>query len=1178
MARLPPRSIWLSLALVCAHLLVPNAAAKNIVPEMEQGFLSTGLRIKPPPFLLPPSCHIAQCDTLSITWGRRSGTGPSPIAPYYLQVYTSTFIVPFVIPAGSGQAFNWPVPFIPGTQFQICMFASNGVSGGCQQVYTVYQAPGTTLADPPTCQNLTYPAGALDVTAKMNDGSWSTFGWINQCSDITIKPNNGTPPYTYTVSPALRPPFNFTSIHRPSGLDGHSVPQQRTPEPSPLRQQRCFPNVGESGYGTGSGSPNAPTSPQRSGNPRGSSHVYVVHHDGGRAPPVTVFTSDGTEVVELPPHYEAPATAQDAQERGLQVEGDPGPRTQKAGDKFPGTGAPKPAQPSPIRNTTTHNSSGRNTGLGENIASTLSQRNTQQIHSNNTPNPHATGLDDPSRARERRLEIMLDHATKCTKGVPLEFFYDQKLLVPPTSQELAKIFPDTDVSDISKRFRVALKVKNGKETGKIMETDVSSIWAELDEAYHLCPDHTFRLSECKADKNDPSKSKVDGGFFHQDDKQFLLPDCPNWEYQRYTVEFKRGGNGLDPFSDDKDIEPNADKRRAARRQLYAYASCVFDVQHRTALYMLFVNRSKFRLLRWDRSGVIVSEATDYATSKAKTKILLEVLVSLARMQDDKDAPDNMSVLQKAGVLTVEADFDVDEYNTEDHVTSELPTDHPDPLATMEETAGDAWPKHLKRRTFNYIRQRFAHSLKQSNVRYVLVIDNKFYLRFVFVKDAWHPHYVGVDPEHVMVKKLNDEKVPHVPTLIAAESYAGQVTYLSTITGDPFSDEQFTFVLGPSSDADPSISLASRVNLRPSPMRPQLPRTRPPAQSESMANSKTNPRTVLEGEFPCGVDLVRAILHAIVAHEKAVKECHLLHRDVSAGNILLLPRFEHDESEGMSLIGWAGILADWEMAKSTRAIGPRVPLRTGTWPFMSILWQKDPMRVIGIDDELESFMHVLIFESAIFMTHNWDVRLSGRSSTSTSTSPLAPSEAVARAPTIAISASTTASVHAGSHLEFHSLKNNKTKKPGHHLNELLRWLLQRFRARLLVHEWEQASLIAVSEPESDDEAAPVARRPKNKARIAAMADSLKTHDAVIAKFEAFLDLGWPLLDKAVERIAPPVAPQAGSKHRRDLEEEGDKEDVSDTTLSKKSKRSHEEPPVGSRRSARIVRKRSKGSSG
>lgn len=35
---------------------------------------------------------------------------------------------------------------------------------------------------------------------------------------------------------------------------------------------------------------------------RSSSQVFVVHHDGGR-PPVTVYTADGTEIVELPPRY-----------------------------------------------------------------------------------------------------------------------------------------------------------------------------------------------------------------------------------------------------------------------------------------------------------------------------------------------------------------------------------------------------------------------------------------------------------------------------------------------------------------------------------------------------------------------------------------------------------------------------------------------------------------------------------------------------------------------------------------------------------------------------------------------------------------------------------------------------------------------------------------------------------
>jgi hypothetical protein len=37
-------------------------------------------------------------------------------------------------------------------------------------------------------------------------------------------------------------------------------------------------------------------------------NVYVVHHDGGRAP-VTVYTEEGAEVVELPPRYPASSTS-----------------------------------------------------------------------------------------------------------------------------------------------------------------------------------------------------------------------------------------------------------------------------------------------------------------------------------------------------------------------------------------------------------------------------------------------------------------------------------------------------------------------------------------------------------------------------------------------------------------------------------------------------------------------------------------------------------------------------------------------------------------------------------------------------------------------------------------------------------------------------------------------------
>ncbi|KAI0047677.1 hypothetical protein FA95DRAFT_1205420 [Auriscalpium vulgare] len=186
--------------------LLPPALAKD--PEfLEQGFFFDWN----PPGTTIPVPVTAQCDTLHITWERGSATGPNPTAPYYLQIYTSAFIVPFIIPAGSGTSLDFSLPFNPGTQYQICMFDSKGVTGGCQGLYTVIPAANATTQNPPTCTNVTFPAGAMDVDAAVANGAFSQYGWINECTDISVTAKNGTPPYTFTIAPTLHPPLNITS-------------------------------------------------------------------------------------------------------------------------------------------------------------------------------------------------------------------------------------------------------------------------------------------------------------------------------------------------------------------------------------------------------------------------------------------------------------------------------------------------------------------------------------------------------------------------------------------------------------------------------------------------------------------------------------------------------------------------------------------------------------------------------------------------------------------------------------------------------------------------------------------------------------------------------------------------------------------------------------------------------
>ena len=50
----------------------------------------------------------------------------------------------------------------------------------------------------------------------------------------------------------------------------------------------------------------------------------------------------------------------------------------------------------------------------------------------------------------------------------------------------------------------------------------------------------------------------------------------------------------------------------------------------------------------------------------------------------------------------------------------------------------------------------------------------------------------------------------------------------------------------------------------------------------------------------------------VAHELAVTRCKIMHRDISAGNILILPVLNADEDGVFVMI--RGLLSDWELAK------------------------------------------------------------------------------------------------------------------------------------------------------------------------------------------------------------------------------------------------------------------------
>ncbi|KAF9486306.1 hypothetical protein BDN70DRAFT_869786 [Pholiota conissans] len=356
------RTFWLQLALAGLSV-VKSAQSFTVTPNLPLSFLfSWGDPTLP--FTIPVS---EQCETLHITWSRQSATGPNPTAPYFLQVYTSNFIQPFVIPAGTGLTFDWQVPFAPGTLYQICMFDKFGNTGGCQETYTVI-APSS----PASCPNVTF-VPQLQVIATVNTGPMSQYGFIDQCTDISLQPTGGTPPFTLTVAPALHPPYNITSfdmksinwtlslnwaspfyisladssgslwsngpLHAGGGgtiacLSGnvtssHNVPAHVAIGVSFLslfigiafglgglflhlkrRESRSVQLQSSSPISTW-GRSLVQTPLQNHINPfqtdeeraANQTQVYVLHHDDNGIPPVTIIHNNRTEIVELPPRY-----------------------------------------------------------------------------------------------------------------------------------------------------------------------------------------------------------------------------------------------------------------------------------------------------------------------------------------------------------------------------------------------------------------------------------------------------------------------------------------------------------------------------------------------------------------------------------------------------------------------------------------------------------------------------------------------------------------------------------------------------------------------------------------------------------------------------------------------------------------------------------------------------------
>ncbi|KAI0311259.1 hypothetical protein OF83DRAFT_1177768 [Amylostereum chailletii] len=378
----------------------------------------------------------------------------------------------------------------------------------------------------------------------------------------------------------------------------------------------------------------------------------------------------------------------------------------------------------------------------------------------------------------------------------------------------------------------------------------------------------------------------------------------------------------DPFRDPNDVEihdaktfdiVNPSPSDSARlRQLSAWAYAQLKFQSRSFVFSVVLMEDSARLIRWDRSGAIVTERFVWTNP---TDPLADFLGRFDRLSPEQRGHDPTSCTPTQEEATMaraafagspSADVSPDEplrkLTVRDDTTNKL---HSfivgSPQWCSRSLAGRA--------TSGYV----AFDIKTK------------YL--VYLKDTWRIVGPGMQKEGDIYRRLHAKGVTHIAPMRCAGDVEGQrtrtqdfVSELWACGGAQIAEHQrYRIVLGVV--GRPLDSFKSTFEL-----------------CQAIADA-------VEGEFAF-LNYDHDADH-LPAHGQAYTLLKILHRDISAGNIIIT-----DDGRGL--------LIDWDLCRDLNVpVTTKEPL-TGTWQFISGTLLTDPTKEHQLSDDLESFVHVLAY--------------------------------------------------------------------------------------------------------------------------------------------------------------------------------------------------------------------------
>ncbi|KAI0368967.1 hypothetical protein BV20DRAFT_1113866 [Pilatotrama ljubarskyi] len=438
-------------------------------------------------------------------------------------------------------------------------------------------------------------------------------------------------------------------------------------------------------------------------------------------------------------------------------------------------------------------------------------------------------------------------------------------------------------------------------------------------------DYEFFATESTPDRADPSGRKIDCGMYAKESRP-TTDKRTDWSTIELSIECKISDKWDDPFDDRTGI-PFSDRRRDNLGQIMNYSTLVFERQQRTHHYTLIIFGNDARIVRWDRSGAVFSPVIEY---KKNPKELGLFLWRLSHASADERGHDSTAcrVLPKSQHHKLMLKCAKKKLSEGDHARE-----------LFAESLVADWPwwkltvgADKERREYLVGKPTFiAPGVVGRGTRGYVALDltNEEH-PFVYLKDCWRLWHPRSEQEGAILAYLNEKGVVYIPTGLVH----GDVDEQRTLSQDIW------VRIHESADGCP---LKTHVHYRLVVKEVGLPLKR----------------------FRTGKELVGVFLDCLMAHEDAYEKAKVMHRDISVGNIIMVPKIVDGETI------YQGFLTDWELSKRLDQYGlePSHPDRTGTWQFMSVNALDHPGKQMELADEFESMFHAMLWCAIRYLPHN-----------------------------------------------------------------------------------------------------------------------------------------------------------------------------------------------------------------